>query len=636
LLRECPWTASPEMAFAPWGSLKVLFPMKSAVNVPWGSSAADASTTLLGSASLRPQLRVSTVAAMSDEQARAQAHDWLAQDCDPETKAELEALLADPGKAEQLRERFSGSLQFGTAGLRGVMGAGPMRMNRVLVQKVSAGLADYLARQNTSAGQQAVVVGYDGRHKSRLFAEDTASILLAKGFQVYLSTTCVPTPVVAFAVTDLQAAAGVMVTASHNPPEYNGYKVYWSNGAQIIPPNDTGIAAAISQVGSIEQLERADLKSANAAGQLIDLDEALISRYYQGVQQLSLHKDLLRQSALCVAYTPMHGVGGRFVKDVLAGAGFSNFHMEPSQAEPDGDFPTVRFPNPEEEGAMDRVFATAAELRADLVLANDPDADRLAVALPDEKGGYKMLTGDQVGVLLADYLIGEASADERRLVATTIVSSQMLGMMAKAKGLDYRMTLTGFKWIANAAMDAKEASGARFVLGYEEALGYSVGELVRDKDGVSAVLIFCELAAHAMAQGSSVAARLDALYREHGVFLTKQMSTLLPGSDGQEKMAAIMQGLRDKPPAQIGGFAVRSSHDLEAGAMDLPPSNVLVYFLDGDRRIIVRPSGTEPKLKCYYEVREPVADGEDVSDALLRAEQEVESLASAHQQSITQ
>ena len=244
--------------------------------------------------------------AMSDEQARAQAHDWLAQDCDPETKAELEALLADPGKAEQLRERFSGSLQFGTAGLRGVMGAGPMRMNRVLVQKVSAGLADYLASQNNSAGQQAVVVGYDGRHKSRIFAEDTASILLGKGFQVYLSTTCVPTPVVAFAVTDLKAAAGVMVTASHNPPEYNGYKVYWSNGAQIIPPNDTGIASAISQVGSVDQLERADLKSANDAGQLIDLDEALISRYYQGVQELSLHKDLLRQSALCVAYTPMH------------------------------------------------------------------------------------------------------------------------------------------------------------------------------------------------------------------------------------------------------------------------------------------------------------------------------------------
>jgi phosphomannomutase len=569
---------------------------------------------------------------MSDAStARQQAQTWLDQDPDTDTRAELQSLLDDPGKSEELEERFSASLEFGTAGLRGVMGAGPMRMNRVLVQKVSAGLADYVAATLDGSREQGIVVGYDGRKKSRLFAEDTAAVLLGKGFKVYLSTTVVPTPVVAFAVTDYGAAAGVMVTASHNPPEYNGYKVYWNNGAQIIPPQDSGIAAAIDEVGSIADLKLADLKAARADGRLIDLEEELIGRYYEGVSALALHEGILAKTPLSVAYTPMHGVGARFVKAALERAGLSSLHIEPSQEEPDGAFPTVRFPNPEEDGAMDRVFALAKGVEADLVLANDPDADRLAVALPDDEGGYRMLTGDQVGVLLADYLLSESTDEGRRLVATTIVSSQMLGIMADKRGVDYRTTLTGFKWIANAALDARGSTGARFVIGYEEALGYSVGELVRDKDGVSAVMIFCEMAALAKSRNSSIQERLDALYREYGLFLTKQKSMVLPGADGSAKIQSIMQGLRDNPPAEIGGFAVESSHDLLAGAMDLPPSNVLVYFLEGNRRIIVRPSGTEPKLKCYYEVREPVAESEKVTAALERAGVAVDALCTAHQ-----
>lgn len=568
---------------------------------------------------------------MSDEQAREQAQTWLAQDPDADTKAELSALLGDPERAAELRELFSASLQFGTAGLRGLMGAGPMRMNRVLVQKVSAGLGNYVRSTLKGATKQGVVIGYDGRTKSRIFAEDTASILLGQGFQVYLSTTTVPTPVVAFAVKHYGTAAGVMVTASHNPPEYNGYKVYWNNGAQIIPPQDTGIAQAIAEVGSIDSLKRVDIDAARTKGTLVDLDEELIALYLKGVSELALHPGLLAKTPLTVAYTPMHGVGAPCVRAALEQAGVSSLHIEPSQEHPDGEFPTVRFPNPEEKGAMDLVFALAAKVEADLVVANDPDADRLAVALPDGQGAYQMLTGDQVGVLLADYLLSESGKSEKRLVATTLVSSQMLGIMAKDHGIEYRTTLTGFKWIANTALDVREESGARFVMGYEEALGYSIGELVRDKDGVSAVAIFCEMTALAKSQSSSVQARLEALYRKYGVFLTKQESMVLPGADGKAKIAAIMQGLRDGAPSEIGGYRVVETHDLEKGAMGLPASNVLVYFLEGNRRVIVRPSGTEPKLKCYYEVREPVAESEKVAVALLRARSAVDALCKAHQ-----
>lgn len=573
-------------------------------------------------------LQLPAMTEASFQRARA----WLEQDPDADTRAELQALLDDPTLAPEIVERFASRLEFGTAGLRGVIGAGPMRMNRVLVQQVSAGLADYLAVHIEGASERGVVVGYDGRHKSRIFAEDTARVLLGKGFKVYLSTTLVPTPVVAFAVTDYGAAAGVMVTASHNPPEYNGYKVYWENGAQIIPPHDDGIAQAIDEVGKLSTLQQPDLEQARQNGRLVDLEDTLIERYLDGVAALSVYPGLLAKTPLCVAYTPMHGVGGRFVELACQRFGLSELHVEASQAQPDADFPTVRFPNPEEDGAMDRVMGLAKDVGADLVLANDPDADRLAVALPQSDGSYKMLTGDQVGVLLADYLLSEdPRADERRLVATTLVSSQLLSKMAEARGVEYRTTLTGFKWIANAAIAAREASGARFVLGYEEALGYSVGELVRDKDGVSAVPIFCELAAFARSQGSSVQERLDAIYRRFGVFLTRQESLVLPGLDGLEIMQAHMRRFREKPLTHIAGFAVEKSYDLIAGAMDLPASDVLVYFLEGSRRVIVRPSGTEPKLKCYYEVCEPVAEGEPVDAALARARVQVDALCKEHQ-----
>lgn len=555
------------------------------------------------------------------------ANAWLAQDVDPDTAAELRTVLEN-GDTDALGELFSGRLQFGTAGIRGVLGAGPMRMNRVMVRQVSAGLADYVADEVDGALDRGIVVAYDGRRKSRLFAEDAAGIFLARGFKVFLGTDVMPTPTAAFAVTDRRAAAGVMVTASHNPPEYNGYKVYWENGAQIIPPHDTGISARIDRAANVAQTDLGDLDAARAAGRLVDLGDELHDRYQAAIAGSRIHRDA-SATPISIVYTPLHGVGARSVERALAAAGFTSVQTVASQREPDGEFPTVRFPNPEEDGAMDAALALAAENSADLVIANDPDADRLAIALPDG-GSYRMLSGDQIGVLLADYLLSEGPQDDR-LVATTIVSSSLLEKMAAATGVAYRETLTGFKWIANTALAHKAEHGSRFVMGYEEALGYTVGEVVRDKDGVSAALVFAEMTAWAKGRGETVADRLDAIYRRHGVFLTMQKSLVMPGAEGMDTIRSLMQRLRDESPASIAGRAVVTRHDLLAGALDLPRSNVLIFRLENDGRVIMRPSGTEPKLKSYYEVREMVADGEPVAAAMERATTALVELRDAHQ-----
>jgi phosphomannomutase len=557
---------------------------------------------------------------------------WLAQDPDPDTRAELEQLRA-AGAAAELAERFAGRLEFGTAGIRGLLGAGPMRMNRVMVRQVTAGLARYLADTVDRARERGVIIGYDGRRKSDVFAADAAKMLVDAGFRVWLARVPVATPIAAYAVLERGAAGGIMVTASHNPPQYNGYKVYWENGAQIIAPHDEGIAAAIAAHGPAAARAAMDrplpeLSRARADGQLIDLGDDLVDRYLEQVRRLAVHPEAVAKAGLTIAYTPLHGVGGRFVEAALAAAGCSAVHTVAEQREPDGEFPTVAFPNPEEPGAMDRVLELAAQVGADLVLANDPDVDRLAVAIAD-RDGYAMLSGDQIGVLLADYLLSEGG-DGRRMVATTIVSSQLLRRMAGELGVDYRETLTGFKWIANAAL-AYQAAGGRFVFGYEEALGYSVGELVRDKDGISAAVLFAELTAWAKQRGETIRHRLDAIYRRYGLYHTEQHSRVFAGSDGIAQIARLMARLRANPPGEIGGHRVRERLDLLEGTADLPRSDVLVFLLEGDGRVIMRPSGTEPKLKSYYEVREPVAAGEAVADAAARARRALASLRDAHQ-----
>lgn len=565
---------------------------------------------------------------------RELAEAWLAEDPDPNTVAELRALLAscdagDPAARKELAERFTGALEFGTAGLRGILGAGPQRMNRVLVRKVSAGLAAHLAATVPDARERGVVIGHDARRLSREFAEDTARVLGGAGIRSYLAHRPWPTPMTAWAVTAQRACAGVMVTASHNPPAYNGYKVYWGNGAQIIPPHDTGIAAAIAQIGASDRLAMPPLDELRAAGTVVDLTEALHDDYLAAVVQLRASPELDGRG-LAIAYTPLHGVGARSVEPALRLAGFPNVHTEPSQREPDPEFPTVAFPNPEEKGAMDRVLALAAKLSADLVLANDPDADRLCVAVPDG-AGYRVLNGDQTGAVLADYLL-EVGPRDRRMVATTIVSSQLLGFLAQQAGADYRETLTGFKWIGNAAMDYETSHGGRFVMGYEEAIGFSVGPLVRDKDGVSAAVIFAELAAWNRARGRSVLEHLDDIYRRVGLFVTEQVSLTRPGADGLAQIRDTMTRFRTAPPRALAGHAIEAVVDLSRGEGGLPPSDVLVFKLAGGRRVIMRPSGTEPKLKNYYEVRIEVRPGEAIADARVRGQTELASLRDAHQQ----
>ena len=572
---------------------------------------------------------------------RELAEAWLAEDADPITAAELRELLArvtagEAAAQKDLAERFTGTLEFGTAGLRGVLGAGPQRMNRVLVRKVTAGLAAYLLAHAPDAAKKGVVIGHDARHNSRVFSEDTARVLGGAGIKAYLAHRPWPTPTTAWATGHLGACAGVMVTASHNPPEYNGYKVYWGNGAQIIPPHDTGIAAAIAQIGRSDQLAMPSLDDLRRAGTVVDLDEALHDAYLAEVDKLRARPGG-DAGALVIAYTPLHGVGARSVEPALARAGFAQVHTEPSQREPDADFPTVAFPNPEEKGAMDRVLALAARVEAELVLANDPDADRLCVAAAERNDtglGYRVLTGDQLGALLADYLL-HVGAKDKRMVATTIVSSQLLGFLAQQAGADYRETLTGFKWIANAALDYERTAHGRFVMGYEEALGYSVGPLVRDKDGVSAAVIVAELAAWNRAHGRSLIDHLDDIYRRVGLFVTEQVSITRPGAEGLAQIRAAMAKFRAAPPTALAGHAIDSVVDLSRGEGGLPPSDVLVFKLAGGRRVIMRPSGTEPKLKSYYEVRVAVGAGEAIPDARARGLGELAALRDAHQRLLT-
>nr|WP_221375556.1 phospho-sugar mutase [Actinoplanes polyasparticus] len=526
-----------------------------------------------------------------DDELRTRAKAWLADDPDPATRDELTRLIAGlPGSEAELRDRFAGPLTFGTAGLRGRLRAGPNGMNLAVVTRAAAGLVGWLAAQG---GQGPLVIGYDARHGSKQFAEQTARVATGSGREALVMPGLQPTPVLAYAVRALDAVAGVMVTASHNPPQDNGYKVYLGrelggpagDGAQIVPPADAGIEAAIRAIGPIADIPL------GSTGTLID--EKTIDAYARSAA------DVLEAGGprdLAVAYTPMHGVGGATLLAAFAAAGFPAPAVVAAQAEPDPDFPTVAFPNPEEPGAMDQLLALAAATGADLAIANDPDADRCAVAIPVAGGGWRALRGDELGALLGDHLIRRGVPGT---YATTIVSSQLLGRLCAARGVPYAETLTGFKWIVRAAED--------LAYGYEEALGYCVAPgLVRDKDGITAALTVAELAARLKAEGRTLADRLDELAAEFGVHATDQLSVRV---DDLAEIGAAMTRARQAPPATLLGSPASVADD--AG------NNVLT-FRTGAVRAVIRPSGTEPKLKAYLEVVEPVAGG-DLTAARARA-----------------
>ena len=521
------------------------------------------------------------------------ARDWLADDPDPATRAELAELIArveEGVDAEQARadlaDRFAGMLQFGTAGLRGELGAGPNRMNRAVVIRAAAGLAAWV-RAHDGGG---VVVGFDARRNSAVFAADTCAVMEAAGVEAMVLPRPLPTPVLAFAVRHLGADAGVMVTASHNPPNDNGYKVYVGDGSQIAPPVDTEIAAQIAAVTRVAGVPRAD-------DGWVTMDDALVEAYLDravGVLDPSGPRDL------AVVYTPLHGVGRDLLLAAFTRAGFPAPSVVPEQGEPDPAFPTVAFPNPEEPGALDAALARADAEGAHLVIANDPDADRCAVAVPDRDGTWRMLTGDEVGVLLGAHLIARGA---RGTFANSIVSSTLLGKVARAAGVEHVETLTGFKWITR-------APGLRY--GYEEALGYCCDpEAVKDKDGVTAALLVAELAASLQAREATLLDRLNDLAREHGVHLTSQVSVRV---EDVARIGEVMARLRTHPPTRLADVAVVGVDDLLAPGGPLPPTDGLRFRLDGQARVIVRPSGTEPKVKCYLEVVQPVTD-EDVEGA---------------------
>jgi phosphomannomutase len=550
---------------------------------------------------------------MIETELRAVVKAWIGDDPDDRDRAELRALLeratgdgSGAGALAELRDRFGGRLEFGTAGLRGVMAAGPNRMNRAVVRAATAAVAGWLldsdARGTGSAGVS-VVIGCDARHRSAEFAAETAGVLAGAGIAVHMLPMPGPTPLLAFAVRHLAASAGVMITASHNPAADNGYKLYLSDGAQVIPPADAEIEARMAGLGPLAQIPVADAASALITRHGDEVARAYLDAVVGTAAGEGPGPGAGEGPGLSVVYTPMHGVAGELMLRAMAQAGFEAPHVVAAQAEPDPDFPTVAFPNPEEPGALDLALADARRLGADLVVASDPDGDRLAVAVPEPGGAWRALTGDQVGALLGASLLERTARDPApgaRLVASTIVSSTLLAKVAAAAGAQYAETLTGFKWIARAA---DGLPGARFVFGYEEALGYAVGDVVRDKDGIGAALAMLVLATGAKAAGRSVLEVYDDLESAHGVHLTSQLT--LRTAD----QAAVMGRLRADPPAELGGLPVTELADLAvAPRAGMPTADVLVFRLAGARAVI-RPSGTEPKIKCYIEVTEPPGHG---------------------------
>jgi len=523
---------------------------------------------------------------MSRGSSRDIAEKWLLAEPDEDIRQELQVLI--DGSIKELADRFDGRLMFGTAGLRAEVGAGPNRMNRLVVRQAAAGLVDYLLRSVEGAADAGILIGFDARRKSDVFALDTARVAAARGMKALLLPRLLPTPVLAWNITQLGVAAGVMVTASHNPPQDNGYKVYLSSGAQIVPPHDALISDAI------ENNDATEVDLAPEDSPLIQiLGDACIDEYLKWLPSVRLCADV---PSIKVAYTAMHGVGGDTAMKAFTVAGFDPPIVVGAQQEPDGSFPTVSFPNPEEPGAMDLVIDLARQSGADVALANDPDADRLGVAIPvngDSGGAWRLLRGDEIGWLLGDHILRHTQGDDR-LVVTTLVSSSLLGKMAQKNGVAFEETFTGFKWIADAAM---RRSDKRLVFAYEQALGYLVANRPLDKDGISAALLMTEIASLAARDGVTLQDRLDQIAVEYGQHVTAQLSVKMSPSEG----AAVVQQLRENPPQMIGGRVV-------AGIEDFPAANLLRVWLDevGGRgvRLQIRPSGTEPKVKLYGEAVE--------------------------------
>ena len=557
------------------------------------------------------------------EQYLARYQEWLEfEELQPELREELEAIQNDE---KEIYERFYQDLTFGTGGLRGILGAGTNRMNIYTVRRATAGLALYLlSTHGGEAQQRGVVIAYDSRAYSQRFAQETALTLNSFGIRTYIFDCLTPTPELSFAVNYRQAIAGVVITASHNPKEYNGYKVYNEHGCQITGEMADAILEYINHYQELEDLPMM-LRYETACER--DLYHVIEDAYHQAYQKAVLDQALLSNQIakedLKVVYTPLHGTGLIPVTAVLDKDGFTQIHVLESQKEPDSAFSTVRSPNPEEKDALQLAIQYGTEIGADLVLGTDPDADRVGIAVWNG-GEFVLLTGNQTGALLADYVLSHKTLDEKSVVIKTIVTSELGADIAQAHGAEVMNVLTGFKYIGEKMIGFEKNQDHTFVMGYEESYGYLVGGHAKDKDAVVASMLICEMAAYQKAQGKTLLERLEELYQQHGYYKEALDSFTLPGADGQQRIAAIMETLRAQQPTELGGQAIAEIKDYKNGIDDLPKADVLKYFFASGGWMAVRPSGTEPKIKFYYSVRgETMADAEEKVAALQTAVKEI-------------
>ena len=549
---------------------------------------------------------------------------------DEETKAELRGIAGDD---KEIKERFYAELEFGTAGLRGIIGAGTNRMNVYTVRKATQGLANYIASVNAQA--RGVAIAYDSRRMSPEFADVAALCLAANGIKAYVFESLRPTPELSFAVRTLHCIAGINITASHNPPEYNGYKVYWEDGAQITPPHDTGIMAEVKAVTDYAKVYTMEKKEAEEKGLYQVIGKDIDDPYIEALKSQVIHQDAIdaEKDQLKIVYSPLHGTGNIPARRVLKELGFTNVHVVKEQELPDGNFPTVSYPNPEADEAFTLGLKLAKEIDADLVLATDPDADRLGVRVKDKDGIYHTLTGNMSGCLLEEYELSQRKAAAEKLpedgaVVSTIVTTNMAGAIARAYGLRFIEVLTGFKYIGQQILGFEESGKGTYLFGFEESYGCLIGTHARDKDAIVATMALCEAAAYYKTQGKTLWDAMIDMYEKYGYYKDDIQSITLKGIEGLEKIQSILETLRKNPPAKIGGYQVTSARDYKLDTVrnmatgeitetGLPKSNVLYYDLTDDAWLCVRPSGTEPKVKFYYGVKgTSLADADEKSKAL--------------------
>lgn len=533
---------------------------------------------------------------------------WL-QDpgIDESTKEELRSIA---GKPAEIEDRFFRELEFGTGGLRGVMGAGTNRMNRYVIGKATQGFASYLLRRVKTEAATSVVIAHDSRRNSDVFSLEAACVLAANGIRTYLFRSLRPTPQLSFAVRDMGASGGIVITASHNPPEYNGYKVYNEEGCQLVPDEAEQVIESIRGISSFDEVKRMERAEAEAAGLIVWLGDEADQAYADAVAAQTVQPDLLLQgagNALTVVYTPLHGAGNLPVRQVLRQAGFGNVHVAREQELPDGGFPTVKSPNPEEHDAFGLAIELAHRVGADIIIGTDPDCDRMGSLVKNEQGQYVVLTGNQAGAIMVHYLLSKRQAQGKLpangAVVKTIVTSEMGADIAASFGCEVVNTLTGFKYIGEQMTKYAETGSHTFLFGYEESYGYLTGTYARDKDAVVASLLICEAAAYYKSVGKTLYDVLQELYREYGAYLEKLESRTLKGKDGLEKIRAIMSDWREHPPVDVAGIRVDRVLDYSTGLDGLPAENVLKFLLGDGSWFCLRPSGTEPKIKLYFAVR---------------------------------